>query len=90
MDNSETLIYKGVKSNWCKLVKNTGEVVAETHFKGFNNVLFWRPDGAAVICMEPWSNLPDIEGDPTDFRKKYGIKSLKAGAEKVIKRKIIY
>lgn len=90
VDNSETLIFKGVKSNWCRLVKNTGEVVAETHFKGFNNLLFWRPDGAAVICMEPWSNLPDIKGDSTDFRKKYGIKSLEAGAETVIKRKIIY
>lgn len=90
VDNSETLIFKGVKSNYCKLVKNTGEVVAETHFKGFKNLLFWRPDGATMICMEPWSNLPDVEGDPTDFRKKYGIKPLKAGAEKIIKRKIIY
>lgn len=90
VDNSETLIFKGVRSNRCKLVKNTGEVVAETYFKGFNNVLFWRPDGAAVICMEPWLNLPDIKGEKTDFRKKYGIKSLDAGAEKVFKRKIIY
>ena len=90
VDNSETLIFKGVSSKWCKLVNNKGETVAETHFKGFNNVLFWRPDGAAVICMEPWSNLPDIKGEKTDFRKKYGIKSLDAGAEKVIKRKIIY
>lgn len=90
VDNSETLIFKGVKSNRCKLINNKGETVAETCFKGFDNLLFWRPDGAAVICMEPWSNLPDMKGDSTDFRTKYGIKSLEAGAEKVIKRKIIY
>ncbi|MEG9429768.1 MAG: hypothetical protein VZQ61_02455 [Christensenellaceae bacterium] len=90
VDNSETLIFKGVKSNRCKLINNKGETVAETCFKGFDNLLFWRPDGAAVICMEPWSNLPDMKGDSTDFRTKNGIKLLEAGAEKVIKRKIIY
>ena len=90
VDNSETLIFKGVKSNWCRLIKDAGETVAETHFKGFNNLLFWRPDGASMICMEPWTNLPDIENDSTDFCKKYGIKPLEAGAEKVIRRKIIY
>ncbi len=90
VDNSETLIFKGVKSSWCKLVKNSGGTVAETHFKGFKNLLFWRPDGAAMICMEPWTNLPDVLGDNTDFRKKSGITHLAVGAEKIIKRKIIY
>ena len=90
VDDSETLIFKGVRSGWCKLVKNTGETVAKTCFKGFNDLLFWRPDGAPVICMEPWSNLPDRIGETTDFREKEGILPLVAGAKKVIKRKIIY
>lgn len=90
VDNDETLIFKGVKSRWCRLVKNTGEVVAETHFKGFFDLLFWRTDGAAYICMEPWTNLPDVVGDTTDFRKKAGIMPLDAGAKKVLKRKIVY
>lgn len=88
--NGETLIFKGIKSSWCKLIKNTGEVVAETHFKGFNNLLFWQSENSAFICMEPWSNLPDLKDEQTDFREKYGIEPLVAGAEKVIKRKIIY
>ena len=90
VDDSETLIFKGIKSRWCRLVKNTGETVAETHFKGFSNLLFWRPDGAPVICMEPWTNLPDKNGEKTDFRKKSGIKPLLKGAEKIFARKIVY
>ena len=90
VDNDETLIFKGVKSKWCRLVKNTGERVAETHFKDFSDLLFWRTDGAKFICMEPWTNLPDVAGDTTDFRKKSGIIPLAAGAEKILKRKIVY
>lgn len=90
VDNSETLIFKGIKSTWCKLVKNTGDTVAKTYFKGFSNILFWRPDGAAVICMEPWTNLPDIIGEQTDFREKTGIFALAAGKKSIITRKITY
>ncbi|MBQ9485951.1 MAG: hypothetical protein IJU83_03835, partial [Clostridia bacterium] len=90
VDNDETLIFKGIKSGWCKLVKNTGEAVAETHFEGFSNLLFWRPDGAAMICMEPWTNLPDTVGENIDFREKRGIEPLKPNLERVIERKIIY
>lgn len=90
IDNSETLIFKGIKSAWCKLVKNTGETVAQTYFKGFYNLLFWRPDGAPMVCIEPWTNLPDLIGETTDFRDKKGIFALSAGNNKVIKRKIKY
>ena len=90
VDNSETLIFKDIKSSWCKLVKNTGEITATTYFKGFSNLLFWRPDGAPVICMEPWTNLPDLIGETTDFRDKKGIIALSEGNNKVIKRKIKY
>lgn len=88
--DSKTLIFKNIESNWCKLVKNTGEIVAKTHFKGFKNLLFWRPDDSAMICMEPWTNLPDKIGETADFRNKEGIKALPKGEKKVIKRKIVY
>ena len=88
--NSETLIFKNIKSSWCKLVNNTGKTVAKTHFKGFKNILFWGPTGAPVICMEPWSNLPDLVDETTDFRDKAGIIALSAGKLKIIQRKIEY
>lgn len=90
VDNDDSLIFKGIKSAWCKLVKNSGETVAKTYFKGFKNILFWRPDGAAMICIEPWSNLPDLVGETTDFREKYGITALASGQAHIIKRKITY
>ncbi|MBQ6727822.1 MAG: hypothetical protein IJQ87_02675 [Clostridia bacterium] len=90
IENSETLIFKGIRSSWCKLVKNGGETVATTYFKGFKNILFWRPESARMVCMEPWMNLPDRLGDKTDFREKAGIKTLAPGQKSVIKRKITY
>ena len=90
VEKDKTLVFKGIKSGWCRLVKNTGEVIAESHFEGFPNLLFWRPDGAAMICIEPWINLPDKNGETTDFREKEGIYALSAGEERVIERKIVY
>ncbi len=90
IENSDTLIFKGVRSSWCKLVKNGGETVATTYFKGFKNLLFWRPKTACMVCIEPWTNLPDAIDDKTDFRQKNGISPLAAGQKRVIKRKIVY
>ena len=90
MKNDETLIFKGIKSGWCKLVNNRGETVVEPHFEGFPNLLFWHTEGGAFICIEPWTNLPDVIGEDKDFTEKEGIYPLAAGAERVIKRKIIY
>ena len=90
IENDKTLVFKGIKSGWCKLVKNTGEVVAESHFEGFPNLLLWRPAGSPVVCIEPWSNLPDMVGEDKDYREKEGIYAVPKGAEKVIERKLIY
>nr|MBO4517429.1 hypothetical protein [Clostridia bacterium] len=86
IENSDTLIFKDIRSSWCKLVGKKGETVAKTYFKGFKNLLFWRPKTAAMVCMEPWSNLPDAIDDNTDFRHKSGIKPLSAGETRIIKR----
>ena len=90
IENSETLMFKDIRSSWCKLVKNGGETVAKTYFKGFKNLLFWRPDSARMVCIEPWTNLPDVIDDKTDFRYKNGIIPLAAGKKRVIKRKVVY
>lgn len=90
IENSETLIFKNIRSSWCKLVDKSGEPIAKTCFEGFKNLLFWRPKTARMVCMEPWTNLPDGVDDKTDFRRKTGINPLAAGEKRVIKRKIIY
>ena len=90
IENSETLIFKGISSSWCKLVDKNGETVAKTYFKGFKNLLLWRPKTARMVCIEPWTNLPDDIDDKNDFRRKAGIKPLASGEQCVIKRKITY
>ena len=89
--NSETLMFKGIKSSWCKLLTISGKEIAKTSFKGFSNILFWRPKNAAMVCMEPWTNLPDFAGgDGREFSEKGGIYRLDAGEKRVITRKITY
>lgn len=90
IENSKTLIFENVRSSWCALVEKSGKTVAKTYFKGFKNLLFWRPKTASMVCMEPWTNLPDRENDKTDFRQKTGIKPLSADEKRVVKRKITY
>lgn len=91
VNNSDTLIFKGIKSRKCSLVNCAGERVATVYFNGFSNLLFWRPDGAAMICIEPWTNLPDFAGkDDREFSAKEGIYPLNAGGKSVFKRKLCY
>ena len=89
--NSETLVCKNVKSSFVKLVKKGGEAVAETHFKGFKNLLFWRAEQSPYICIEPWKNLPDVLGkEDIEFKDKTGVEKVLLQSEKTVKRKIVY
>ena len=91
LNNDETLILSGLKSTWCALKSEiTGETVAKSHFKGLTNLLFWRPDGAPVVCIEPWSNLPDRFGEKAELSDKKGIFRLPSGKTSVLERKIEY
>ena len=31
-------------------------------FDGFPNLLLWRGGAGKFICIEPWTNLPDVVG----------------------------
>lgn len=89
--NSETLIYKDINSSYCKLVENNGKILAEIHFNGFKNILFWKTDSGKFICIEPWQNLPDTENiEPEEISKTSGFNALASGKSASIKRKIIY
>ena len=78
-----TLIFGNIKSDKLWLKTLNGDLLAEVGFKGFENVLFWRSKRAKMICIEPWSNLPDQKNDFTEVDKKFGF--FKVEPEKTVK-----
>ena len=71
-----TVIFGGINSNSVILETDEGKNVAEVRFNGISNLLLWRPDDSQMICIEPWSALPDVENtiDFTENEKYFVIK----------------
>ncbi len=91
LQDGRTLIFADLRSQKCVLRKKTGEGVAEISFDGFPNLLFWRPHGAKMICVEPWQNLPDYEGkELVEFKEKLGIDKINPKERKISTRSIKY
>ena len=91
LQNSETLILTGIRSNSVSLVKTTGEKVADVCFDGFHNLLLWRPMDAKMICIEPWKTLPDTVGKQcVELSQKQGIEKIANQAIFTTTRKIFY
>lgn len=89
--NGNTVILKDLRSRSVRLTGREDDLpVAESLFPGFSNLLIWHPDGANMICIEPWMNLPDYAGGCPDFAKKRGVRSLAPGKVFRLLRKIRY
>lgn len=89
--NDFTVILENVRSRRVRLCKNGGEPLADITFKGFKNLLLWRPKNALMICIEPWTNLPDDETPiKRDFSEKNGLLRVEGKVKKRLKRTIKY
>lgn len=87
--NDNTFIFKDINSRSVLLKRKDGEKIAEVDFKGFNNLLFWRPGKGKTVCIEPWHNLPDTAGEKdAEFCQKYGVLKLNANDEATFVRKL--
>lgn len=84
-----TLIFPNVKSRKVTLARREEEI-AVYEFEGFPHLLLWRADGANMICIEPWGNLPDVRGNKTELAQKQGITLLKKGETKKFVQRIFY
>ena len=56
---------------------------------GFSHLLLWRPEGANMICIEPWLTLPDHVGEMKEFYEKEVV-LLKRGESAHFEQKIYY
>ncbi len=84
-----TLIFSHLNSTNAELCRADGTPVARTEFDGFPYFLIWSPDGADMVCLEPWMNLPDNAVDEREISDKGFIK-VDAGDEHITERTITY
>lgn len=71
--NDETLIFGGIGASEIELVER-GKRRARISFEGFPNLLLWRPADSRMVCIEPWTALPDdATTEPRELSQKRGI-----------------
>lgn len=91
LSGGNTLILGNLRSDSVILAdKRDNRPFAESVFPGFSNLLLWRPDGADMICIEPWMNLPDDACGCPDFAKKPGVRILPPHEKRCLTRQIRY
>lgn len=91
LHDNETVILENLRSSRVCLCETDGTKKAEIAFKGFPNLLLWRPESARMLCIEPWLNLPDEAGAyPKEFPKKSGVICVEGKQMKKYKRSIRY
>ena len=87
LQQGATLIFKDMKNNTVTLCEKNGKKLASLTYEGFANLLLWREDNAAFICIEPWTNLPDLVGaDDVELSQKAGVIKVDGGKEKTLTR----
>lgn len=89
--DGQTIIFGGIKSEKATLKTVDDRLKYEYFFGSINNILLWRPNGAKMICIEPWSALPDMTDDEDeDFLNKTRLSTVDVGDTKRITFKITY
>lgn len=91
LQEGRTLIFKGVASRKVWLSERGGKKLATIRFDGFENLLVWHAGNAPFICIEPWTNLPDLANTPdVEFKTKEGVIEVAGETEKTLVRTIAY
>ena len=83
MQGGLTLIFKDVVSRKVQLMKKDKTPLVELSFDGFSNLLLWRAGDAKYICIEPWTNVPDVaDKEDIEFSQKEGVIKVNGGENK--------
>lgn len=91
LQEGRTLIFGDIASRSVVLMHKCGDALARVKFEGFPNLLLWRPNGANMICIEPWLNLPDAAGaEEKEFSQKKGVVCVPCGGQKTFDYEITY
>lgn len=91
LDNGYSICLDNLNSRSVTLrEKGTGKEVVKVSFPDSCKLVLWRPDGAKMLCIEPWQNLPDKSGESREFSQKDGVIAVAPFGRKVITRTIRY
>ncbi len=85
----KTLIFADLNSESAELCTLDGAPIAKTVFSGYPYFLIWSPDGADMVCLEPWCNLPDNTSDNRELSEK-GFIAVEPNEKHFTQRKLIY
>ena len=87
LQQGATLIFKDMKNSKVTLCEKNGKKLASLTYEGFANLLLWREDNGAFICIEPWTNLPDLAcANDVELSQKEGVIKVDGGAQTTITR----
>ncbi|MBQ8685600.1 MAG: hypothetical protein IJ514_05480 [Clostridia bacterium] len=91
LQEGRTLIFKDVRSRKITLRTRKGEEKATVSFEVCGNLLLWRAGSGKFICIEPWTNLPDLAGvADTEFSEKEGVVEVAPQSVKTVARTVEY
>lgn len=88
--DGRTLIFSNIYSDKVTLCRLDGKKCVGLTLGGMSNLLLWRPNGAQMICIEPWMNLPDNAFDAASFATKCGVKRVEGKGSFELTRTIEY
>ena len=91
LTEGQTVIFGGINSDSVTLKTLDDQPIAEVLFDEIRNLLIWRPNEAQMICIEPWSALPDkFDEEGEEFLNKTRLSVIEPGKTESIVFKIRY
>lgn len=90
LSEGRTAIFGDLRSRSVCLCERGGKPLAKITYRGFPNLLLWRPGSAQMICIEPWYNLPDGTEPLSDFSKREGVVCVPSHKKHKFVREITY
>lgn len=80
--NIDAIIMTDIKSQKAAIRNlETGKIVVEVDFNGFENLLIWTKPNAPYVCIEPWCGITDYVDSDYDIIKKPCIIEVLPGEE---------
>lgn len=75
----DSLIFRTLKSRGVTLIDDSTGLRASVSYPGMDVFLIWSKPGANYVCLEPWTNAPDLVNADSDITRKPGFIRLEPG-----------
>lgn len=86
----DALVFPTLKSRGVTLVNKNDAHTVRVEYPDVDVLMLWTKPGADYICIEPWSNAPDMTTTDMQIEHKKGMIHLAPGEEKVVVHTILF